>query len=55
MMLNYLGWVEPANLITSSLEKLFEDSYATSDLARFMEDGKPLSTSEFSSKVIEYL
>ena len=47
MMLNYLGWVEPANLITSSLEKLFEDGYATSDLARFMEDGKPLSTSEF--------
>lgn len=55
MMLNYLGWVEPANLITSSLEKLFEDGYATSDLARFMEDGKPLSTSEFSSKVIENL
>lgn len=55
MMLNYLGWVEPANLITSSLEKLFEDGYATSDLARFMGDGKPLSTSEFSSKVIEYL
>lgn len=55
MMLKYLGWEEPANLITSSLEKLFEDGYATSDLARFMEDGKPLSTSEFSSKVIEYL
>ncbi len=55
MMLNYLGWEEPAQLITSSLEKLFEDGYATPDLARFMEDGKPLSTSEFSSKVIEYL
>ena len=55
MMLNYIGWEEPAKLITSSLEKLFEDGYATPDLARFMEDGKPLSTSEFSSKVIEYL
>ena len=55
MMLNYIGWEEPANLITSSLEKLFEDGYATPDLARFMEDGKPLSTSKFSSKVIEYL
>ena len=55
MMLNYIGWEEPAQLITSSLEKLFEDGYATPDLARFMEDGKPLSTSEFSSKVIEYL
>ncbi len=55
MMLNYIGWEEPAQLITSSLEKLFEDGYATPDLARFMEDGKPLSTSKFSSKVIEYL
>ena len=55
MMLNYIGWEEPAKLITSSLEKLFEDGYATPDLARFMEDGKPLSTSEFSSMVIEYL
>ena len=55
MMLNYIEWYEPAKLITSSLEKLFEKGYATSDLARFMEDGKPLSTSEFSSKVIEYL
>ena len=55
MMLNYIGWEEPAKLITSSLEKLFENGYATPDLARFMEDGKPLSTSEFSSMVIEYL
>ena len=55
MMLNYIGWEEPAQLITSSLEKLFEIGYATPDLARFMEKGKPLSTSEFSSKVIEYL
>ncbi len=55
MMLNYIEWYEPAKLITSSLEKLFKNGYATSDLARFMEDGKPLSTSEFSSKVIEYL
>ena len=55
MLLNYIGWEEPANLITSSLEKLFENGYATPDLARFMEDGKPLSTSKFSSKVIEYL
>lgn len=55
MMLNYIEWYEPAKLITSSLEKLFKDGYATPDLARFMEDGKPLSTSDFSSKVIEIL
>lgn len=53
MMLNYMGWEEPAKLITSSLEMLFEDGYATPDLARFMGDGKPLSTSQFSAKVIE--
>jgi|SRR5690554_766143 len=55
MMLNYIGWDKPAKLITSSLEKLFENGYATPDLARFMSDGKPLSTSEFSFKVIENL
>ena len=55
MLLNYIEWHEPAKLITSSLEKLFENGYATTDLARFMEDGKPLSTTEFSSKVIENL
>ena len=55
MMLNYLGWNESADLITASLEKLFESGYATSDLARFMSEGKSLSTSEFSSLVIENL
>lgn len=55
MMLNYIGWDKPAKLITSSLEKLFENGYATPDLARFMSDGKPLSTSEFSFKVTENL
>ena len=55
MMLNYIDWYKPAKLITTSLEKLFENGFATPDLARFMKDGKPLSTSEFSSKVIENL
>ena len=55
MMLNYIGWDKPAKLITSSLEKLFENGYATPDLARFMSDGKPLSTSKFSFKVTENL
>jgi isocitrate dehydrogenase len=55
MMLEHLGWSESGKLITSSLEKLFENGYGTPDLARFMENGKPLSTSEFSNKVIENL
>ena len=55
MMLNYMGWEEAGNLITSSLELLFGEGYGTPDLARFMENGKPLATSEFSEKVIENL
>jgi isocitrate dehydrogenase, NADP-dependent, prokaryotic type len=55
MMLEYLGWTEAGKTITSSLEKLFEDGYGTPDLARFMKNGKALSTSEFSQKVRENL
>ncbi len=55
MMLEYMGWQEPGDLITSALETLFEKGYATSDLARFMENGTSLSTSDFSFKVIENL
>lgn len=55
MMLDYMGWRDAGKLIIESLEKLFEAGYATPDLARFMEQGKPLTTSQFSQKVIENL
>lgn len=55
MMLEYMGWNEAGELITSSLEKLFEEGFATSDLSRFMENGKELTTGEFSKKVTETL
>ena len=55
MMLDYMGRRDAGKLITESLEKLFEAGYATPDLARFMEQGKPLTTSQFSQKVIENL
>ena len=55
MMLEYIGWDEAGALITKSLENLFEKGYATSDLARFMEKGKALSTSEFANEVINSL
>lgn len=55
MMLEYMGWNEAGELITSSLEKLFEEGFATSDLSRFMENGKELTTGEFSQKVTETL
>lgn len=55
MMLDYMGWGEAGKLITSSLEHLFSTGYGTADLARFMEKGKALTTSQFSHKVIENL
>ncbi len=55
MMLEYMGWDEAGALIVKSLEDLFEKGYATSDLARFMENGKTLSTSEFASAVVDSL
>ncbi len=55
MMLEYMGWNDAGRLITNSLEKLFEGGYATPDLARFMENGKSLSTTQFCEKVIENL
>lgn len=55
MMLEYLGWNEAGGRITASLENLFGQAYGTSDLARFMDGGKELTTSDFSSKIIENL
>jgi isocitrate dehydrogenase len=53
MMLEYMGWHEAGALITTSLEKLFAEGYATADLARFMNQGKALTTAEFAQKVTE--
>lgn len=53
MMLEYLGWTEAGNLITNGLEKLYSSGKATADLARFMENGESLSTSQFTKLLIE--
>lgn len=55
MMLQYMGWNEAADLITNALEKAFESGEATQDLARFMPNGKPLSTTEFGDKIVAIL
>ena len=55
MMLEYLGWKEAADLITSALEQVFENSEATIDLERFMPDGKVLGTDEFAERIIQSL
>lgn len=52
MMLEYLGWQEPADLIVEALEASFAEGKATNDLARFMHKGQPLSTSEFTEEII---
>ncbi len=51
MMLDYMGWKEAAQLIEKHMEQLFVEGYATADLARFMQNGKPLGTSEFGEKL----
>jgi len=55
MMLDYIGWGESARLIENALEKLYSGGIATSDLARFMDNGQSFSTSEFSSLLINNL
>lgn len=52
MMLEYLGWNEAAELITSALESSFSAGKATHDLARFMPGGVSLGTREFGEAII---
>jgi isocitrate dehydrogenase len=53
MMLEYLGWKEAAGLIMNAMEQAFINGEATTDLARFMPNGKPLGTVEFGETVID--
>ncbi len=55
MMLDYMGWGQAGELITAALEKLFRQGTATNDLARFMENGKPVGTKEFATQLIDAL
>ncbi len=55
MMLDYMGWKEASQLIEQKMEDLFEQGYATNDLARFMHNGKSLGTKEFGEKLASSL
>ena len=55
MMLEYMGWNEAGEQITKALESMFMNGIATSDLARFMEKGRALGTTEFSEELIKRL
>ncbi len=53
MMLEYIGWDEPAIMITSALEKTILQKRVTYDFERLMESATKLSTSQFASAIIE--
>lgn len=53
MMLQYLGWIEPAKLIEQALSKTILQKKVTYDLERQMQGASRLSTSEFTEAIIE--
>jgi isocitrate dehydrogenase len=53
MMLVHMGWKEPANLITASLEKAIADKVVTYDFARLMPGATQVSCSGFGKAMIE--
>lgn len=55
MMLDHMGWNEAGDLIIHAMETLFQSGMATADLARFMPNGKKLSTTEFRDAIINNL
>ena len=52
MMLEHIGWNEAASLVEKALEESFSQGYATVDLARLMENAKPLGTVEFTENIV---
>lgn len=55
MMLDHIGWNEASQRIIQALESLFSQGYATADLARFMDNGHPLGTREFTKAMLDEL
>jgi len=51
MMLEYLDWDEAAKLIKNSIEKTILDKKVTYDLARQMDNVKPIKTSEYAKEI----
>jgi len=52
MMLRYMNWKEPADLIENAMEKTIMDKKVTYDLARHMENVTPIKTSEYGKEII---
>lgn len=55
MMLEYIGWVEAAEMVRTAYEKTIDQKIVTYDFARQTEGAKEVKTSEFASAVISNL
>lgn len=53
MMLEYMGWIEAAKLITDAVAMCYKSGRTTYDLARFRSDSISFSTSDFGQEVIK--
>jgi len=53
MMLEHIGWNEPAKMIVDSIEKTISEGKVTYDLARQMENATELRTSEYAQAIEE--
>ncbi len=52
MLFEYVSWIEVSEKIKNALVESFKNGYATHDLARFMENGKSMSTTDFADNLI---
>jgi isocitrate dehydrogenase len=52
MLLQYIGWKEAADLITSAIEMTIMNGQLTPDLAQFVKNATILGTQEFANAII---
>ncbi|WP_142827641.1 NADP-dependent isocitrate dehydrogenase [Planococcus soli] len=55
LMLEHLGWVEAATMITNSMEKTIASKVVTYDFARLMDGATEVKCSEFADELIKNL
>jgi len=55
MMLEYMGWIEAADLITNAIGKTIRNKTVTIDFYNLLKEGTLLKTSEFGDAVVENL
>ena len=53
MMLDYMGWTEAMDIINKAVEKTILQKKVTYDIARQLENVKPIGTSNFADAIIE--